>query len=183
MRSGPTPLLWLYGPSGVGKSTVGWDLLRQLSEAGVPTAYLDADQLGLAWDPPGDDPDQHRLKAANLGALWPHYRAAGARCLIFTGCVEDRDTARHYAAQVPGAALTLCRLRARADTLRSRILRRGRQTHRAEEVVRQAPLLDRDDFGDLTVDTDDLPVAEVARRVRQAAGDRFGLAPGEGSGR
>ncbi|WP_158674743.1 adenylyl-sulfate kinase [Streptomyces hoynatensis] len=183
MRSGHLPLLWLYGPSGVGKSTVGWEIFRQLHEAGTRAAYVDADQLGLAWDPPADDPGHHRLKAANLGAVWAGFRAAGARCLVFSGFVEDRDTARHYAAQVPDAALTLCRLRAGAAELRSRIVGRGWQTHLADEVVRDAPLLERDDFSDVHVDTDALPVPEVARRVRRAAGNWPALAPREGSAR
>jgi len=56
-------VLWLGGPSGVGKSTVGWEL-HQLLDG---TAYVDTDQLGLCYPETAADPCSHRLKARNLG--------------------------------------------------------------------------------------------------------------------
>src|SRR5439155_21692305 len=46
--------------------------------------------------------------------------------LILTGRVPDRATVDRYAAGVPDAALTLCRLRVGPDGLTERILSRGR---------------------------------------------------------
>jgi hypothetical protein len=37
------PVLWICGPSGVGKSSVGYELFEQLTEAGIPAAYVDLD--------------------------------------------------------------------------------------------------------------------------------------------
>jgi adenylylsulfate kinase-like enzyme len=42
------PVLWLYGPSGVGKTTVTWELFVQLAREGVATGYVDIDQLASA---------------------------------------------------------------------------------------------------------------------------------------
>jgi adenylylsulfate kinase-like enzyme len=44
-----TPLLWLIGPSGVGKSSVGWAIFTQLHRSGIKTGYVDLDQLGLCY--------------------------------------------------------------------------------------------------------------------------------------
>lgn len=84
------PVLWLCGPRGVGKSTIGFALYpRVLRETGTTAAYLDLDQLGRCHPAPADDPGNHRLKARNLAAVWRTYRAAGARCLTVVGPVED----------------------------------------------------------------------------------------------
>jgi hypothetical protein len=170
MNGGPIPFLWLCGPSGVGKSTVGWEIFTQLQRVGIRTGYLDTDQIGLCYPAPTDDENNHRVKARNLGALWPNYRAAGIRCFVLSGGVVALDTARTYADRVDGAALTLCRLRAEPAELRSRFVRRGWRPELAEESVVEAAELDRDDFADLLVDTDGLSVPEVARRVRAQAG-------------
>ena len=175
----PTPVLWLCGPSGVGKSTVGWELSAQLNAAGISTAYLDLDQIGLCYPAPAEDPDNHRIKVRNLAEMWPVYRAAGAQCLVLSGGVVTPELVRAYAEPLQGAELTLCRLRVGHDALRARIEHRGWLTYLADESVAEADALDRSDFADLTVDTDGLAVAEVARRVRAAAGDwprRAGLA-------
>jgi adenylylsulfate kinase-like enzyme len=71
------PVLWICGPSGVGKTSVGFELFDQLSKSGVPTAYVDLDQLGLCYPAPGDDPHNNRVKTRNLGAVWSGFQAAG----------------------------------------------------------------------------------------------------------
>ena len=47
------PVLWLCGPPGVGKSTVGWAIYSQLIQSGLQTAYVDIDQLELVIPAPG----------------------------------------------------------------------------------------------------------------------------------
>ena len=46
------PVLWLCGPSGVGKTSVGYALFEQLSDAGTAVAYVDLDQLRLCYPAP-----------------------------------------------------------------------------------------------------------------------------------
>jgi hypothetical protein len=73
---------------------VGDEIFTQVYSSGIKAGYLDFDQVGLCYPPPDDDRDNHRVKARNLGAVWPGYRAAGARCLIAAGSAETRETVR-----------------------------------------------------------------------------------------
>jgi len=181
------PFLWLCGPTGVGKSSVGYAIFQQVYRSGIKVAYVDFDQVGLCYPSPADDPHNHRVKAQNLGVVWRTYRAAGARCLIAVGGVPSREIVTTYADKVPGTDLTLCRLRAGPESLTERIFRRGlgrgpvipgppASTSRqllagtAAEAIRQARELDAADFADLCVDTDDRNVRQLARQVRERAG-------------
>jgi hypothetical protein len=181
-----TPFLWLCGPSGVGKSTVGWEVFVRVRHGGVRAAYVDLAQIGFCRPAPRDDPDNHRMKARNLGALWPTFRAAGARYLIVSGVVHDRATVAEYAAAVQDTALTLCRLRADRSHLSARILLRGNGNgpaipgdelrglppealHRhADAAVRDGETLDRTAIGDVCVDTNDRSIREIADAVLTA---------------
>lgn len=58
-------VVWLLGPVGVGKSTLGWRAHRATTGS---SAFVDADQAGLCHPAPDDDPRHHRLKARNLAA-------------------------------------------------------------------------------------------------------------------
>jgi molybdopterin-guanine dinucleotide biosynthesis protein len=171
------PVLWFYGPPGVGKTTVGWELYTQLAKDGTTVGYVDIDQLGMCyaaptsqnWAPePADDPGRHRLKAASLNAVLPNFRAAGARCVIVSGVVDaDRGV---EADLMTNAELTRCRLRVDAAALRSRIAVRGRPADEVEECVREADALDLNHSGDATVDTTGLSMADVVTRVRTLLG-------------
>ena len=55
MSQDTIPVLWLCGPPGAGKSTVGWAIYSQLVQSGLQTAYVDIDQLGICY-PAGGDP-------------------------------------------------------------------------------------------------------------------------------
>jgi hypothetical protein len=164
------PFLWLCGPSGVGKSSVGWEIFAQLDRAGVRSAYVDTDQLGICYPAPEDDPGNDRIKARNLGAVWSNFRAAGVRCLVVSGGVDTLAVAGTYSRQVPGTSLTLCRLRVGHAELRKRFLHRGWLPHLVDAAVEEADLLDKEGFGDLCVDTDGLSVPKVAGLVRERAG-------------
>ena len=182
------PFLWLCGASGVGKSSVGWEIQTQLTAEGVRNAYLDLDQIGWCRPAPVDDPDNHLIRASNLGAMWANFRNAGARCLVISGCVDTEDEVRLYADAVADRTLTLCRLRVRPAELRERIFVRGagggpvvpgdeirgasheRLSRQADEAMANGNDLDRAGLGHLIVDTDGVPVVEVVRRVRSLAG-------------
>jgi hypothetical protein len=158
--------LWICGPSGVGKTTVGFALFEQLSDAGTDIAYVDLDQLRLCYPAPPHDPQHHRLKARNLSEAWSAFEAAGARCLVVSGLVDDAAEVRRHAEGLPDSDVTVCRLRVGHDELRGRIARRGSLLHLSEEAVRNADELDRTDFADLVVDTSGTAVAEVVARIR-----------------
>ncbi|AVT34129.1 hypothetical protein C6361_03435 [Plantactinospora sp. BC1] len=172
------PVLWLYGPPAVGKSTVGWELFNQLSHR-IPTAYVDLDQLGICygaptpdnWAPePASDPGRHRRQTRNLNLLAANVRAAGARCLVASGVV---DAVRGIDVDLlPQVALTTCRLRAEPYELRQRLAGRGRAGDEpVESVLAYAAALDRNHPTDRRVDTTGRSVTEVARLVLAETGD------------
>ncbi|MEH1127681.1 AAA family ATPase [Micromonospora sp. CPCC 206061] len=172
------PVLWLCGPPGVGKSTVGWRMFGQLTRAGIVAAYVDIDQLGMCYAPPTvdeyapdpsrSDPGRYRMKAQNLGEVLANFHSAGARCVIVSGVTDpDHGVA---ADQYPHAALTLCRLRGSHDELRRRLAGRRRPGDDVDGMLRYADVLDRVDHGDVRLDTTGLSVDEVIEFVRERAG-------------
>ena len=171
------PALWLYGASGVGKTTVTWELFVRLAGEGVPTGYIDIDQLGMCyaqpaprhWAPePAEDPGRHRLKARALDAVVANFCDAGARCVVVPGVI---DPIRGVETElVPHAALTICRLRAEPADLGRRLAARGNPTDDLAEELRYGEALDRAFATDPCVDTTGLTVAEVVDRVRALTG-------------
>ena len=159
------PVLWLCGPPGIGKSTVGWEIFTQLTQAGIEAGYVDIDQLGMCYPEPAPDPGRHRMKAQNLGAVAANYRAAGARCVIVSGVVDPGRGV--HASLIPRAAVTVCQLRAGRDELRQRFLGRGEQAGLLDDVLSQADAMDASDVADVCVDVSGLPAAEAARLVRE----------------
>jgi len=191
---GSVPFLWLCGPSGVGKSAVGYEIFQQVYRSGIKASFIDFDQLGLCYPTPADDPYNHHVKADNLAAVWPTYRAAGARCLIAVGGVTSRETVLLYAGKAPDTGLTLCRLRATPQQLTERVFRRGlgrgpvipgpppttskqQLAAMAAEAIREADELDATDFADLCIDTDHHNVTQVAKHVRTRTGGWPPLTP------
>jgi hypothetical protein len=178
----PVPVLLLCGATAVGKSTVGYEFFTRV-RAGIKAAYVDLAQIGFCRPAPAHDPDNHRLKAANLAAMWPAFRGAGARCLIVTGRVNDPTVIRTYADAFPAATFTVCRLHAGPAALTDRILRRGRGggpvilgdelngqppsrlRQVAEQAARDADHLQRAQIGDLWVDTDERCIEEIAELI------------------
>uniref|UniRef100_UPI000AD08546 AAA family ATPase n=1 Tax=Streptomyces sp. SBT349 TaxID=1580539 RepID=UPI000AD08546 len=161
-RAEPVPVLWLCGPPGVGKTTVAWEIHQRLRADGVEAGFVDIDQVGMCFPEPEGDPGRHRMQAENLGAVVDGFRAAGATCVVVSGVV---DAARGvHADLVPGAALTVCRLRAGREELRRRFLGRPGGDGQVEDVLREADALDAGGVGDVCVDTGGLSVAEAALR-------------------
>src|SRR6266508_4666443 len=170
-------VLWLYGASGVGKTTVTWELFVQLAREDAPTGYVDIDQLGMCYGPPtpqrwapepADDPGRHRLKARTLDAVVANFRDAGARRVVVPGVT---DPVRGVETDlVPHAALTTCRLRAEPAELGRRLAARGSPFDDLAQELGYADALDRAFATEACVDTTGLTVAEVVDRVRARTG-------------
>jgi hypothetical protein len=173
------PILWLYGADAVGKSTTGWQAYRQLVDHGVAAAYLDTDYLGFCTP---QFPDPARLVELNLAATWPNFAAAGATCLVVSGIMVDAAQRSRYELTVPGGRMTLCRLHARPETIRARIVARARveaetcggelsdaalqSLHEyGDRSVSFAERLEAADVSDLVLHTDRATPAELARAV------------------
>jgi len=180
-------VMLICGPSGVGKSTVGFQLFLRCLQAGLAASYVDLDQISFVRPAHPGDARGHRLKARNLAALWQNYQAAGATHLIATGPVDNDQELATYAAQIP-AALTICRLRAGRDELTKRILSRGSGGSWAQpgdplrgqpalvllqasaRAAEQAAALDKSQLAGLVIDTDGCLPDEVAASIGHTAG-------------
>jgi adenylylsulfate kinase-like enzyme len=51
---GRVPFPWLCGPSGVGKSAVGYEIFQQVRRSGIKASFMDFDQLGTYACEPAD---------------------------------------------------------------------------------------------------------------------------------
>jgi len=170
------PLLVLTGPCGVGKTTVAGAASECLEEAGVAHAWLDMDALRACHPRPPGDPYHVRLGLANLAALWPRYRAAGATRLVLADVLEAPSDAEGYRVAVPGARPLVVRLEAPLEIVLARLARRESGSGLDWHTARAAELkgiMERAGVGDLVVDAVRAP-GEVARDVL----DRAGWLPG-----
>jgi len=164
-------VLVLSGPPGVGKTTVAWRVFDLCTEAGEDPAFVDLDMLGSAWPAPDDDPNQTRLRATNLAAVWANYQAVGSRRLIIAEVVEiDADRERLSAAV--GLPVVVCRLVASDGVLEARIRGRGRDhgPGLAKLIDRSAGLarqLAAADIVGFSVATENRSADEIAAEVRQ----------------
>jgi adenylylsulfate kinase-like enzyme len=165
---GAIPVLWLCGPRGVGKTAVGWAVYTTLRTAGIAVGFVDIDQLGMCYPDAPSDPGRHRMQARNLAAVVAGHRAAGARCVVVSGTVDTRHGVP--VEELPGIALTVCRLRADPEQLTRRFVGREGPSAEVAQVLREAADLDAATVTDLCVDTTGLTVTEVSRRVRSRAG-------------
>jgi adenylylsulfate kinase-like enzyme len=172
VRGDLTPVLWLCGPPGVGKTAVGWHLFSELTQAGVQAGFVDIDQLGMCYPEPLADPGRHRMKAQNVSAVIANFRAAGACCVVVSGVVDPAVGV--HTDLLADTALTICRLRADHDELRRRLADRSGQSGPMDEVTAEAAALDAGDFADVCVDTSGAPAADVVRQVRERCGDWTG---------
>ena len=79
-------VLLIGGRSGAGKSSVGYEIVHQLTRARVRHALIEGDTLDEAWPPPWE----HHLAERNLAAMWANYTELGYRRLIYTNTASVR---------------------------------------------------------------------------------------------
>jgi len=156
------PALWIYGPPGVGKTSVAWAAYTDLLRSGVRVGFVDIDQLGMCYPEQPDDRGRYRLAATNLAAVAAGHRAAGAEAIVVSGVV---DPVRGRP-EVPGLAITGCRLRADPGELTARLVARTGSGAQAAKAVAEGELLNRLVSSDSWVDTTSRPVDEVVRLVQ-----------------
>lgn len=167
------PVLFITGPIGSGKSSVASEVSALLKQAGVPHAHVEVDALRWCFPRPADDPFSTRLALRNLAVVWANFWEAGARRLVLADVLEDRAELDRYRAAIPGAAITIVRLRASFSILQRRVMERelgsGREWHlrRAAELAAQ---MDRDAVEDIVIETDEKPITAVARETLMRAG-------------
>jgi adenylylsulfate kinase-like enzyme len=202
-------VLLICGPTGVGKSAVGFEVYQRELRAGRGAAFVDLDQIGVCSPGPARAAGVHRLRARNLAALWGAFRAAGATVLVAVGPVESAVAARVYQDALPGGRVTVARLHAAPAELTRRILLRGaghgwaqpgdplagRPAARLRTIAAHAAAAaDRLEaagagpvgsgtarIGTVRIDTSGLTIEAVAAALRTAAlADRAGACSGPG---
>lgn len=172
MADARTPVLWLCGPAGVGKSTVSWQLYAELADSGVPVAFADTDQLSMCYPAPAGDPGRQRARALNAAAVIRNFRSAGARCVIISGLLGPAGLATGL---LPDARVTLCRLRASPGEVERRFIARHGHRGDMDELLREVRdeirLMDASSFADACVDTTGVAAVDVPHLVRAACDD------------
>lgn len=161
-------VLWLCGPPGAGKSAAGWALYAGLARSGARAGFIDIDQLGMCVPSSPDDLRRYRLKERNLSAMAGNFRVAGCDAVVTAGDLGPSPGLS--AGTVPGAFLTICRLRVPAEEQRRRLTSRGQGPDFIAGALRQAEELDRTSFADACVDTGGLTVAGVAQLAQERCG-------------
>jgi gluconate kinase len=161
------PVLWICGPSGSGKSAVGWDVRARLAASGADVAYVDVDQLGMCFPEPDDDPWRTRLQARILARVIDGFAAEGATGVVVSG-VTDSENGPH-GDLITNAALTVVRLSADDASLRARLTGRG-SADLIDRALLDARTLAGSGFADHVVDTTEADVAGVVDRVLAATG-------------
>ena len=165
------PVLVLTGPTGVGKSAVLSAASSLLSEAGVRHASVTLSDIAGLFPAPVDDEWNERIAHRNLQSLWRNFAAEGAERLLLERVVETRSLLERIVEAVPGADITVVRLRAPIPLLHERIL--------AREAGDPAWYLEAAAYLDSVFDTagvEDFVVDNVDRSVRAVAADVLRLA-------
>lgn len=130
-------VIFIGGPSGVGKTSVGFEMHAQLSARDVSHCVIDGDFLDMAHPTPWE----HGLAERNLAAIWANYLALGYTRLIYTNTVSVLPTVMEALLEAMGgdveavAVLMTCT----GATARKRLGERekGSELHRHVELSTQ----------------------------------------------
>ncbi|WP_346071322.1 MULTISPECIES: hypothetical protein [Streptomyces] len=168
-------LMLIGGGSGVGKTTVAWEVSVLLKERSTAHCLIEGDFMDQIHPAPADDPQRAAITERNTAAVWANYAALGQRRLIYTNTVSILDGPMIRRAMGGGEIHTThVLLTAEESTVRARLARREIGSQLAPHIassLRNARLLDRDaPTGTVRVPTDDRPVREIAHDVLRAAG-------------
>jgi hypothetical protein len=160
-------VVFLGGRSGAGKSSVGYEIHAQLSDAGVRHCLIDGDNLDMVFPPP----TEHGLAEQNLAAMWATYRSAGYRRMVYTNTasVLEKVAGRLTSAMGDDPNVTAVLLTCSDEAARRRLAQReigtglGRHVERSDLMARK---LERDAPSWVhRVSTEDRPVADIAAEV------------------
>jgi hypothetical protein len=145
------PTILITGPVGFGKTSVAFEASAQLEAARIAHALVNTDELDRIFPASPGDPHKTALTQRNLTAVWENLRAAGAPRLILNmvaASLERKLPWVHPA--VPGAKITVVRLRTSEGTLLERVRRRevgSGEAYHARRSVEQARAMAREADG------------------------------------
>lgn len=145
-----------------------------MQASGVPHAVIDLDEIRRSWPTPTGDRFGFDMELRNLAPLVDNYVAGGAERLVLAGVCETLQDRAQFEA-ILGVPLTVCRLRARADTLHARLCHRhvddesGLDWHLARAGELDG-ILDAAGVADIEIAVDGLTRDDVAKTVLDAIG-------------
>lgn len=169
-------VLLIGGRSGVGKTTVGWEVAAQLRAAAVAHAIIEGDFMGQVYPAPEGDPDGSKLVERNLRAVWANFAECGYRRLIYTNTLSVLPATAGMFERAMGTGVRIVRilLTATDNTVGERLMGRelGSELEQGLEAsVQKARLLDEQaPTYTARVVTDGRPVVEIAQEVAAATG-------------
>ena len=161
--------LLIGGRSGVGKSTVAWEVSAQLQDRSVAHCLIEGDFLDQAYPPPEGDPTRRKLTEDNLAALWRNFAARGYRRLIYTNTVSILESDLIVRAMGGNPRITSVLLTSTDETARVRLSAREIGSQREAHIHRSRAMARRLDPEApslvVRVPTDGRDVISIARDV------------------
>lgn len=169
-------VLLLGGRSGVGKTTIGWEVAAQLRAAGIGHAVIEGDFMGQVFPAPDGDRDGTQLVERNLAAVWANYARLGYHRLIYTNTLSVLPRTAGMFRRAMGADVRIIGvlLTASDDTVGQRLARRELGTELAQGLrvsSARARLLDEQvPMHTLRIATDHRGVIDIAREIVAVTG-------------
>ena len=122
---------------------------------------------------PATDPYGTGVALRNLGVLWPSFRSAGAERLVLSHHVRTEYDLERLLEVLPGARISVVRLRAPVGVLQNRVRQRelgsGLDWHVAR-AAEAAILFDESRIPAIVVEAEDKSVGELAEEILLLAG-------------
>jgi len=139
--------------------------LVSLVRAAILHATVVLQEIARCWPAETDDRGNDPIVYHNLASLWSNYASRGARLLV-EQILQDRSELRALRDAIPGAAITVVRLRAELRLIEERL--REREPCPEDELSAARWLMPRMEqwaIEDCVVENDRRPLREVAREV------------------
>ncbi|MCE7004016.1 hypothetical protein LWC34_14420 [Kibdelosporangium philippinense] len=163
-------VLLIGGPSGVGKSSVGWEVAALLKQRDVPHCFIEGDTMDQIHPAPPGDPHRSAITERNIAAVWANYAAVGQTRLIYTNTVSILEAPMIVRAMGEPETRVMCvLLTASEETVRERLTGREIGSELDWHIERSAKMARRLDAQapeeTVRILTDGLTVEQIAEDI------------------
>jgi adenylylsulfate kinase-like enzyme len=163
----------LTGTIGSGKTALAVELGDVLGGRGLATAVIDLDWLGWWHAPAGTPSSPADLIVRNLEAVWPNFRAEGARFVVLARMLQERSEIDALRKALPDADLTVVRVEAPHEIVEKRLRQRDTGAELAGHLKELAGMQRRVtelSAEDLRIENGDRSIADVATELLDRLG-------------